>query len=489
MLSAPRKTLVRAGVANVICNQPDGKITRWPLRRDTLTVIPCEPRMMTANVVTAIKSVIPPAKWGDYLPELPQATQGEGTQSNEQLSIKSITEVTMTDNMVTMSKEDLSAWGKSLLEDFTKSLPPVNATPAQVAVTLDEADRKFKSVAEQCQAVKNFQVSAGRNFDRRLSRLEIKAGTGANESVPSEGGFMLEPEFAGQILQPMGKIGEWPFSPAVKMYPTNRQSGWGWGIDETNRATGSRWGGIRGYRIAEGDSVTASKPKFRKISWSLNKYMAVVYGTDELLADAPQFAAIVREGVGEELAFMFNDDVLNGTGVGGALGILNTAAFVSVAKETSQAATTLVYENLVKMWARLHPRSKPNAVWYANTDVMPELHTMALAVGTGGIPARFVNYADDGSLRVFGKPVVETEFNATLGTQGDIMLADLSWYLAWEKSGGVEAASSIHVAFLTDETVFRFIYRVAGEPAIAAPLTPYKGSATLSPFVVLDTRS
>lgn len=35
----------------------NGEITHWPLRRDTLTVQPMEPRMMTQNVITAIKAL------------------------------------------------------------------------------------------------------------------------------------------------------------------------------------------------------------------------------------------------------------------------------------------------------------------------------------------------------------------------------------------------------------------------------------------------
>jgi hypothetical protein len=35
----------------------DGHITRWPLRRDTLTVTPMEPRMMTENTLQAFKAL------------------------------------------------------------------------------------------------------------------------------------------------------------------------------------------------------------------------------------------------------------------------------------------------------------------------------------------------------------------------------------------------------------------------------------------------
>ena len=62
----------------------------------------------------------------------------------------------------------------------------------------------------------------------------------------------------------------------------------------------------------------------------------------------------------------------------------------------------------------------------------------------------------------------------------------MSQYLLWEK-GNVEYATSMHVEFLTDQEVARFIYRADGQSAFASALTPYKGSATTSPFVVLGS--
>jgi hypothetical protein len=51
--------------------------------------------------------------------------------------------------------------------------------------------------------------------------------------------------------------------------------------------------------------------------------------------------------------------------------------------------------------------------------------------------------------------------------------------------GGIEAASSIHVQFVTDETAFRFVYRMDGQPIWDTPVTPFQGSDTVSPFVAL----
>jgi HK97 family phage major capsid protein len=62
--------------------------------------------------------------------------------------------------------------------------------------------------------------------------------------------------------------------------------------------------------------------------------------------------------------FMIGDSIINGTGAGKPKGIIAASgALVTVAKETSQAATTLQQANVSKMWARLHARSRANAVW------------------------------------------------------------------------------------------------------------------------------
>lgn len=359
---------------------------------------------------------------------------------------------------------------------------------AGVTVITDEGDRPFANFGEQLMAVKKFELERGEQMDPRLRKYSAKA-TGMSEAIGADGGFLLQPNFSDLILKPVHEVG--PFSSRANFLPTEGAvSGTINGVDETSRATGSRWGGIRGYRLAEGGTLTGSKPAFRPINWKLKKYAVLAYLTDELLADAPQAQMIVRQGSGEEIDFMTNDDILNGNGVGGPQGILNSGCLVTVAKEAGQGAATIVKENIDKMWARLMPRSKASAFWFVNTDITPQLETLQYTVGVAGVPAYMPpgGVSDSPYGRLKGRPVIETEFNATLGSVGDIVLADMGWYMAWEK-GGVDVASSIHVQFLTDETAYRFIYRVDGQTALASALTPYKGTATTSPFVTLAIRA
>jgi len=92
---------------------------------------------------------------------------------------------------------------------------------------------------------------------------------------------------------------------------------------------------------------------------------------------------------------------------------------------------------------------------------------------------------------LFGLPVLPIEQAATLGTQGDVILADLTnGYILAEK-GGIKSDMSIHVQFIYDESVFRFVLRIDGQPVRATALTPYKGGSgsTQSHFITLDTRA
>lgn len=187
--------------------------------------------------------------------------------------------------------------------------------------------------------------------------------------------------------------------------------------------------------------------------------------------------------------FMTEDAVVEGTGAGQPMGYLNSPAVVSVAKETGQAAATIVKENIDKMWSRCWNRSRKSAVWLINQDCEPQLNSLNQAVGTGGqilyMPPGGLSAAPYSTL--YGRPVIATEYNSAVGTVGDITLVDLSQYTIVDK-GGVQMATSMHVAFDTDEMRFRITYRVDGRPMWNSPLTPFKGSATKSPFITLATR-
>ncbi len=263
-------------------------------------------------------------------------------------------------------------------------------------------------------------------------------------------------------------------------------------LDETSRADGSRAGGIRGYWISEGEEKTSSKPKFGTLELSLKKLVVLSYTTDELLQDAAALGEFMVKAASEEIGFKLDEGVVNGTGAGQLLGILNAAALVSVAAEGGQVAKTIVYENILNMVSQFWAAGFENSVWLANQNIIPQLFAMNMAIGTSGAAVYSPANGSAGSKStLFGRPILFVEQAATLGTVGDIILMDPSQYVGITK-GQIQSASSIHVQFTADETVFRFVFRCDGQPMWASSLTPYKDASTtrpVSPYVALETRS
>lgn len=352
--------------------------------------------------------------------------------------------------------------------------------------------KEFRTFGEQLSAV----VRAGRTGEIDPRLLSLRAISGASETVPSDGGFMVQTDFSSEIMSRAYEYGQ--ILSRVRRIPIGANSN---GIkllaiDETSRATGSRYGGVQVYRASEGDALTAKKPKMRLMELSLKKMTALAYATDELLQDASALESVFSQAFQEEITFTLEDEIMSGSGAGQMLGIMSSPALVTVAAEGSQVSTTFVAENAMKMWARLWARSQQNAVWFINQDVLPQLWQMNVKIknvagseNVGGMPV----YINAGSIAgqpygtLFGRPVIPVEYCQTLGTKGDVVLADLSQYVMIEK-GGVQAAQSMHVRFLNDEQTFRWTLRNDGQPTWNAALTPYKGSNTLSPFVCVAAR-
>jgi HK97 family phage major capsid protein len=255
-------------------------------------------------------------------------------------------------------------------------------------------------------------------------------------------------------------------------------------VDETSRANGSRYGGIVSTWLGQGNAISAGKPTFREIDLKLRKIGAFVYVTDELLADADALDSWVNRYLPLELTFRAEDAILNGVGGNQPLGIFNSGAVVTVSRTV---ASHVNFEDIVAMWSRMYAPSRQNAVWLIDQSVEVDLYKMSFAVGTGGVPVFMPANGISGQpfATLFGRPIIPVEYCANLGTSGDLVLADFSEYTVIDK-GGVDAAVSMHVAFLTDEQVFRFMYRVDGQPNWNSALTPKSAGNTLSPYVILN---
>lgn len=470
--------------------RPNGshKITRWPIAEASYTPIPAEPRIRVMTMKSYLDMAEPYVKALSQVDAI-QASTTEATEAKaapEQSTLETTGEYDMTPEEIQALIAQTSEATIKAYEAKLAAEPAIN--PAGVALsqpaTVKAQPEGFKTLGEQLIAVKT--AALGYGYDRRLD--SVKAILGGNEMIPSEGGFLVHTAEDSGLDKKVWDSGVFANRAAQAPIPAGANSANYYGLSENSRANGSRYGGITGYRVAEGATITASGPQtFYQYTLLPKKYAAVAYLTDEVLNDARALEAELSSGVPQELAFMIDDDMLNGLGVAGAQGILNHASLITVRKEVGQAAATVVYQNLLKMWVRRYPRG--SYAWFVNQEVEPQLDLLYQAVGTAGIPANFVTLDAQGVTRIKGAPVVTTEFNAALGTVGDIMLVDWSQYKL-ATIGGVNAASSMHVQFLTDQMCYRFTRRVDGLPTWQAALTPYKGAGnTMSPFIALETRS
>lgn len=364
----------------------------------------------------------------------------------------------------------------------TPSVEPAGESRAQqTAQNASEPQKTWRNFGEFLCAVAKAGIP-GNRVDPRLR--EARAITGLNETVNSEGGFLVQADFAEQLLRRTYQRGV--LASKVRRIPISGNGLTINAIDESSRVTGSRYGGVQVYWVGEGGTATPKKPKFRQINMKVHKLMGLAYITEENLEDAPALDSIVRDAFVNEMAYVLDDVILNGDGSAKPLGILNCGALVTVNKESGQAAATVNKENLAKMRARLLAMNRANSVWYINQDVEPSLQLLTLGDLGAYFPAG--SFADQPLDRLWGRPVQPIEQCATLGTVGDVVLADLSEYIMIDK-GDIKSQTSIHLRFDYDEMVFKFTYRCDGQPWVNTVLAPAKGTNTLSPFVALQTRS
>lgn len=420
----------------------------------------------------------------DFNGQIERATKAEAHQASLAVPVEQIADPVQTEVGYTSARFSRVGQVRTFDDYLRDARADLRAGANGLNFTVDKA-RHFASMGEQLQAVARHYSSKGTDTDLRL----VRAPTGAGEVDPTGGGFLVQTDFAtaifmlahdmGDILSRTNKIPISANSNGLKIP----------GVDETSRATGSRWGGVSSTWAAEGIAGSESKPKFRIVEFDLKKLISKMTATDELLKDSTALGAIAGQAFSEEVMFMTEDAIFEGSGAGQPLGILNANCTVSVAKETGQATGTIVKENIDKMWSRCWARSRKNAAWYINQDCEPQLQGLNGVVGTGGqlvyMPPGGISGAPYASL--YGKPLIATEYNSALGAPGDIVLADFSQYTVVDK-GGVNFATSMHVAFDTDEMRFRITYRVDGKPMWASPLTPFKGTLTKSPFITLAQR-
>ncbi|RMD51899.1 phage major capsid protein [Candidatus Parcubacteria bacterium] len=340
--------------------------------------------------------------------------------------------------------------------------------------------RGFKSLGEQLAAVAA-SMTPGARTDKRL--VEMRAATGASEAIGSDGGFLVQSDFTAELMN--GVMEDSRLASEAREVPLSGNSNELvlTLVDETSRATGSRFGGVQAYWRAEGDAVTATKPKLRRERLQAQSLDALFYATEELLEDASALGSLAETAFRQEIAWLLDDAILNGDGAGKPLGILNSGALISVTRNTS---SDIKYEDIDAMVDRMWARGEDRAVWYVHKNAKQKLRN-AVKVGTN---TDFLLYMPAGGISgnqfdsLYGRPVRSLEQAKDVGNPGDVLFLDMSQYLLVRK-GGIRGAQSAHVRFIYSEMTFKWSVRVNGMPLWNSPVTDANGSTTRSPFIAI----
>jgi len=334
-----------------------------------------------------------------------------------------------------------------------------------------------------------WKAATGQKRDPRLIyfREEEKGGHEQKqmvENVGASGGFLVPTEYLAQ-LQAVGPEDAIVRPRATKIRMRRRS------IDipvlnQTGTTAGRpHWfGGMRFYWSEEASEKTITTASFRKVTLTAHKLIGYTRASDELLDDAAiSLSDFITGPMGFVGGCVWNEDFtfLLGTGAGQPLGVINAGATITVNRAGAGAVS---YADLVNMMENFLPSA--NGVWVINQSVMSNLMTMQDAAGGAVGTGTFIwgSAADGVPARLLGLPVIFTEKVPRIGTAGDVGLYDFKYYLLGDRQATtVESTKFDQWAY--DQTSWRVVHRVDGQPWLSTQLTYQDGTTTVSPFVIL----
>jgi HK97 family phage major capsid protein len=243
-------------------------------------------------------------------------------------------------------------------------------------------------------------------------------------------------------------------------------------------------GGVVARWTEEATTLNETEPTFKQVeltNYELSGYSKL---SNTLLQDsAIGLEAFLFQLFSRAIAWYEDYAFLRGNGVAKPLGVLNWSGLISVTRSASGAFTLT---DMANMFGRLLPGYTPrSAAWVVHPTVVPKLLQIASTAAAG--QNLFLNNAQERPrMQLLGLDIHVSEKLPALNTLGDVLLCDFQHYLIGDRQQ-LEIAYSEHVAFLSNQSVWRFCSRIGGQPWLRDKVTLSDGSSTLSPFVGLAT--
>lgn len=462
-----------------------GEIKTWRLKRDSLTVMPAEPRMMTNNVIVAMKSLglkLPADAVNESNDEAQDGQDKPEAHESKGANIQIIEEkgvLKMSDsNEVQANTPEYKA-----LED---KLTALSGQMAAVLKHMDDAPAIKNSgyVSQEggksepdIKSFGDFLKAIHRGDSERLAKVYGSSKALAEDSGAT-GGYLVPTEFNQRLLTIAQTAS--PILGLVQRVPVGSNSGTYPALDITVAPTAgvgntALAGKVTTAKRAEAGAYTETTPSFQEIKWRINDAASgYTKASKELIADSPAaIESLLTSLFGIAVAAKQEYFILRGSGVGEPLGILNAPAAVGITPDTNSA---FAYADAVEMVSRFK-RLTGNARWVMHQSTLPDF------AGSGWVQGQVVRTLSDLG---FGDAIM-SEHLPQADNSGHVLLADFGAYLLFEK-GGLEISYSQHADFLNGNDVWRFSQRMDGQPWLKGAITQAdpQGSYTVSPFVYFN---
>jgi len=381
------------------------------------------------------------------------------------------------------------------LQDITKSMDDIleHNKLSRSVVTPEPEKKDFANWSEFVEAAwfANHKDAGVRKADQRLRYFRDDAPAKHGESkvmtegIGASGGFLVPAEFLAQLQSVMAEE-SLVRGRATVIRMRRRQIGIPV-LDQTATTAGiPHWfGGMQFYWGEEAAEKTNTDAKFRKIDLVAHKLYGYTYASDELVDDA---AISIGDFLSGPLGFaggvswMEDYAFLQGAGAGQPLGVINAGATITV----NRAATgTVGLADLLNMLENFLPSGR--GMWIYTQSALRELMEIN---GPAANPSYvFMPSAREGAPdTLFGMPARRSEKVPRIGTAGDFLLADWRYYLIGDRQATTIESTQFD-RWRYDETSWRVVHRVDGQPWLSAPLTYQDGTTQVSPFVILGDKS
>ncbi len=323
--------------------------------------------------------------------------------------------------------------------------------------------------------------------DPRLAfyRDELEPGEAKDMSgaAGASGGYLIPAEFQAQLQAAVAERSI--VRPRATVIPMRRRQLDIPVLDQTGTtANKPHWfGGMVFYWQEEAGQKTESDASFRQVSLVAHKLIGYTRCSDELVDDA----AISLEaffsgplGMAGGVAWMEDYAFLRGTGAGQPLGIIPAACTI---REGRVAANDVQLDDIIDMLEHFLPGGR--GVWVASQSVLPKIYTLNGPAGNASyvwIP----NARDNAPGTLFGYPLIFSEKPPLLGSEGDIGIYDMSYYVIGDRQATTVESTKFD-RWSYDQTSWRVVHRVDGQPWLSTYLTLQDGTSTVSPFVILGS--